>query len=231
MIDFPSLARGFGLNQASCSLAALCRQALTVALASSTRRRCGKWQCPALVVGLMWRLALERAEKREVVASLQQALGSAGSIVVAQNAGLSVADLTALRVQIKQAGGHLKVAKNRLAKLALKETDTADIAALFTGPTIIAYAEDPVVAPKIASKFAERNQKYVILGGALGASALDAENVKALATLPSLDELRAKLAGLIKQPATKIASVVVQPGAGIARVLAAYADKDKSEAA
>jgi large subunit ribosomal protein L10 len=174
---------------------------------------------------------LERAEKRELVASLQAALGSAGSIVIAQNTGLSVADLTALRVQIKQAGGQLKVAKNRLAKLALKETDTADISALFTGPTIIAYAEDPVVAPKIASKFAERNQKYVILGGAMGPTALNADNVKALATLPSLDELRAKLAGLVKQPAAKIATVVAAPGAGIARVLAAYADKDKSEAA
>ncbi len=174
---------------------------------------------------------MERAEKRELVASLQAALGSAGSIVIAQNTGLSVADLTALRVQIKQAGGQLKVAKNRLAKLALKETDTADISALFTGPTIIAYAEDPVVAPKIASKFAERNQKYVILGGAMGPTALNADNVKALATLPSLDELRAKLAGLVKQPAAKIATVVAAPGAGIARVLAAYADKDKSEAA
>ncbi len=174
---------------------------------------------------------MERAEKRELVASLQAALGSAGSIVIAQNTGLSVADLTALRVQIKQAGGQLKVAKNRLAKLALKETDTADISALFTGPTIIAYAEDPVVAPKIASKFAERNQKYVILGGAMGPTALNADNVKALATLPSLDELRAKLAGLVKQPAAKIATVEAAPGAGIARVLAAYADKDKSEAA
>lgn len=174
---------------------------------------------------------MERAAKRDLVASLQSALGTAGSIVVAQNSGLSVAELTDLRVQVKQAGGQLKVAKNRLAKLALKETDNADISALFTGPTVIAFAEDPIVAPRIAAKFADKNQKYVILGGAMGATALDANNVKALATLPSLDELRARLAGLVKQPAAKIATVVAAPGAQIARVLAAYADKDKSEAA
>lgn len=168
---------------------------------------------------------MERAEKREVVASLQAALGSAGSIVVAQNSGLTVADLEDLRIQVKKAGGTVKVAKNRLAKLALKETDTADISALFTGPTIIAYAEDPTVAPKIASKFAEKNQKFVVLGGAMGSTALDANRVKALADLPSLDQLRATLAGMLKQPATRIASVVQQPGGNIARVLAAHADK------
>ncbi len=173
----------------------------------------------------MWRLALERAEKREVVASLQSALSRAGSIVVAHNTGLSVADLTDLRVQVKQAGGQLKVAKNRLAKLALKDTDNADISDLFTGPTVIAYAEDPMTAPKIASKFAEKNQKYVILGGAMGATALDVNNVKALATMPSLDELRATLAGMLKQPAQRIASVVQAPGGQIARVLSAYAEK------
>lgn len=173
----------------------------------------------------MWRLALERAEKREVVASLQAALGRAGSIVVAHNTGLSVADLTDLRVQVKQAGGQLKVAKNRLAKLALKETDNADISGLFTGPTVIAYAEDPVVAPKIAAKFAEKNQKYVVLGGAMGSTALDANGVKALATMPSLDELRATLAGMLKQPAQRIATVVQAPGSQIARVLSAYAEK------
>lgn len=168
---------------------------------------------------------MERAEKREVVASLQEAFGHAGSIVVAHNTGLSVADLTALRVQVKQAGGHLKVAKNRLAKLALKQTDNADISDLFTGPTVIAYAEDPVVAPKIAAKFAEKNQKYVVLGGVMGSTALDANGVKALATMPSLDELRATLAGMLKQPAQRIASIAQQPGAQIARVLSAHAEK------
>ncbi|GHA13013.1 50S ribosomal protein L10 [Devosia pacifica] len=168
---------------------------------------------------------MERAEKVEAVAMLQQALGQAGSIVVAHNTGLSVAELTDLRVQVKQAGGQLKVAKNRLVKLALKQTETADIADLFTGPTVIAYAEDPVVAPKIVAKFAEKNQKYVVLGGAMGETALDADRVKALATMPSLDELRATLAGMLKQPAQRIATVAQAPGAQIARVLSAYAEK------
>jgi large subunit ribosomal protein L10 len=154
---------------------------------------------------------MEKAEKREVVASLQEALAGAGSIVIAQNVGLSVAAFTDLRVQVKKAGGKVKVAKNRLAKLALKETDVADISGLFSGPTVIAYAEDPIVAPKIAAAFAEKNQKFVILGGAMGPTALDVNGVKTLATLPSLDELRAKLAGLVKQPATHIASILVQP--------------------
>jgi large subunit ribosomal protein L10 len=174
---------------------------------------------------------MERAEKRELVASLQSALGQAGSIVVAQNAGLTVADFENLRKQMKDAGGQIKVAKNRLAKLALKETANADMSALLTGPTVIAFADDPMVAPKIASVFADKNQKFVVLGGAMGATALDANNVKALATMPSLDQLRATLAGMLKQPATRIASVVQAPGAQIARVLAAYADKDQSEAA
>ena len=173
---------------------------------------------------------MERAEKRELVASLQAALADAGSIVVAQNGGLTVADLEDLRVQVKKAGGKVKVAKNRLAKLALGNTDNADISALFTGPTVIAYAEDPITAPRIAAKFAEKNTKFVILGGALGSTALDADRVKALATLPSLDELRARLAGMVKQPAQRIASVVAAPGAQIARVLAAYADKSNEAA-
>lgn len=171
---------------------------------------------------------MERAEKTELVSSLQAALGGAGSIVVAQNSGLTVAAFTDLRVQVKKAGGQVKVAKNRLAKLALKATDVADISDLFKGPTVIAYADDPVVAPKIAAAFADKNQKFVVLGGAMGATALDAAGVKTLATMPSLDELRAKLAGLLVQPAANIARIVKEPGAGIARVLSAYADKSEA---
>ena len=171
---------------------------------------------------------MERAEKRELVSSLQSAFAGAGSIVVAQNAGLTVADLETLRVQMKQAGGQIKVAKNRLAKLALKDTDNADISALFTGPTLVAFASDPMTAPKVAAAFADKNQKFVVLGGAMGKTELDANNVKALATMPSLDQLRAMLAGLLKQPATRIASVVQAPGGQIARVLAAYADKSNA---
>ena len=173
---------------------------------------------------------MERAEKRELVASLQSALSGAGSIVLAQNTGLTVANLELLRREVKGAGGYVKVAKNRLAKLALKDTDHADITGLFTGPIVFAYAEDPMTAPKIAAKFAEKNAKYVVLGGVMGKTALDVNNVKALATMPSLNELRATLAGMLKQPATRIASVVVAPAGGIARVLAAHAEQSNKAA-
>jgi large subunit ribosomal protein L10 len=168
---------------------------------------------------------VERAEKAEVVSSLQSSFAAAGSIVVAQNAGLTVADLETLRRQMKTAGGTIKVAKNRLAKLALKDTETADISALFQGPTVVAFAKDPMTAPKVAAAFADKNQKFVVLGGAMGKTGLDADKVKALATMPSLDQLRATLAGMLKQPATRIASILQAPGGQIARVLAAHADK------
>ena len=116
---------------------------------------------------------MERAEKRELVTSLQSSLATAGSIVVARNAGLTVAEMESLRKQMKSAGGQVKVAKNRLAKLALKETDNADISALFTGPVVIAFAQDPMTAPKIAAGFADKNQKFVVLGGAMGKTGLD----------------------------------------------------------
>jgi large subunit ribosomal protein L10 len=168
---------------------------------------------------------VERAEKREVVTALTASFAGAGSIVVARNAGLTVADLEALRKQMRQAGGQVKVAKNRLAKLALKETSTADISALFTGPTVVAFAKDPMTAPKVTSAFADKNQKFEVLGGAMGKTGLNAANVKALATMPSLDTLRAQLIGMLKQPGTRIASVLQAPGGQVARVLQAYADK------
>jgi large subunit ribosomal protein L10 len=176
----------------------------------------------------MWSERVERAEKRQLVDQLQASFADAGSIVVARNTGLTVADLETLRTQMRQAGGSVKVAKNRLAKLALKETDTADIGALFTGPTVVAFAKDPMTAPKVASAFADKNQKFEILGGAMGKTGLDANNVKALATMPSLDQLRATLAGMLLQPATRIASILQAPGGQIARVLAAYADKSNA---
>lgn len=168
---------------------------------------------------------MDRAEKAELVSTLTDAFAASGAIVVAQYTGLTVAEMENLRVQMKQAGGQVKVAKNRLAKLALKQTENADISGLFTGPTVVAYSSDPVTAPRIAVKFAEKNQKFIILGGAMGQTGLDPEGIKALAELPSLDELRAKLAGLLTQPAAKIATVVQAPGAQIARVIAAYSDK------
>ena len=171
---------------------------------------------------------MERAEKREVVAALQSSLSEAGSIVVARNAGLTVADLETLRTQMKQAGGTVKVAKNRLAKLALKDTSNADISALFEGPTVIAFAKDPMTAPKVASAFADKNNKFEVLGGAMGATGLDPAKVKALATMPSLDQLRAQFLGLLQQPATSLVSVLQAPSSAFARVLAAKADQSNA---
>jgi large subunit ribosomal protein L10 len=171
---------------------------------------------------------VERAEKAELVSSLQASFAASGSIVVARNAGLTVADLESLRRQMKEAGGYVKVAKNRLAKLALKDTETADISALFEGPTVVAFANDPMTAPKVASAFADKNQRFEVLGGAMGMTGLDPAKVKALATLPSLDQLRATLAGMLKQPATRIASILQAPGGQVARVLSAYADKSNA---
>ena len=129
---------------------------------------------------------------------------------------------------MRAAGGTVKVAKNRLAIIALQGTDSEGMKGLFKGQTLIAYSEDPVAAPKVASDFAKGNEKLIILGGAMGSTALDADGVKALATLPSLDELRAKLVGMIATPATRIAQVVNAPAAQLARVFGAYARKDEA---
>lgn len=171
---------------------------------------------------------MERAEKQELVTTLNAVFESTGVVVVAHYQGLTVAQMSTLRGRMKAAGASLKVAKNRLAKLALQGTDIEHIAGLFTGPTVIAYSPDPVAAPKVAMEFAKTNDKLVILGGALGRTTLDAEGVKALATMPSLDELRARLVGMIQTPATRIAGVLQAPGAQVARVLAAYAKKDEA---
>ncbi len=149
-------------------------------------------------------------------------------MVVAHYSGLTVAQLQTLRKQMKQAGASVKVAKNRLAKIALEGTDVASIASLLKGPTLIAFSSDPVAAPKVASDFAKTNEKFVILGGAMGKTVLDLNGVKQLASLPSLDELRAKIVGLIQAPATKIAQVVNAPAAKLARVVQAYASKSEA---
>ena len=130
-----------------------------------------------------------------------------------------------LRKQMKLAGAQVKVAKNRLAKIALKDTDVAAISPLLKGPTVLAYSGDPVAAPKVAVDFAKANEQFVILGGSMGKTALDLNGVKALASLPSLDELRGKIVGLLVSPATKIAQLVNAPAAKVARVVQAYASK------
>lgn len=169
---------------------------------------------------------MERAEKREVVAALHDIFAETGVVVVAHYAGLTVADMTKLRSEMRSAGGRVKVAKNRLVKLALEGTDAKGIADLLKGPTCLAYSADPVVAPKIAVKFAKGKEKFVILGGAMGAKVLDAKGVSSLADLPSLDELRGTLIGLIQAPASKIARTLNEPGAQLARVFGAYGNKE-----
>jgi len=171
---------------------------------------------------------VDRAEKKELIGVLQEVFRTTGVVVVAHYSGLTVAQMQELRKQMKQAGATVKVAKNRLAKIALDGTDVATIGSLLTGPTLLAYSSDPVAAPKVAVNFAKGNEKFVILGGAMGKTSLNQDGVKALATLPSLDELRAKLVGLIQAPATKVAQVVNAPAAKLARVFGAYANRDEA---
>jgi large subunit ribosomal protein L10 len=166
---------------------------------------------------------VDRAAKRALVTSLNSVFKDTGVIVVAHYAGLTVAQMTDYRRRIKEVGGQVKVAKNRLAKLALKDTDAAGIADLFKGPTCVAYSEDPIAAAKVAVRYARENDKLVILGGTMGSTVLNADGVKALAELPSLDELRAKLIGLLMAPAAKIARTIKEPGAKLARVVQAKA--------
>ena len=168
---------------------------------------------------------MERAEKREVVSALSDVFANTGVVVVAHYAGLSVSQMTKLRSDMREAGGAVKVAKNRLVKLALDGTDAQGIADLMTGPTCLAYSDDPVAAPKVAVKFAKGNDKFVILGGAMGPTVLDAKGVSSLADLPSLDELRGKLVGLLQAPAGKIARTVNAPASQLARVFGAYGSK------
>ena len=166
---------------------------------------------------------MDRAEKRELVSTLNEAWKDTGVIVVAHYAGMTVAQMTEFRKRVKEAGGSVKVAKNRLAKLALKDTDSVSISDLLKGQTCLAYSDDPIAAARISVKYSKENDKLVILGGAMGKTVLDAKAVKALADLPSLDELRAKIIGLVQAPATKIARIAKEPGGQLARVLAAKA--------
>ncbi len=168
---------------------------------------------------------MERAAKQEQITELNGVFKASSVVVVAHYSGLTVAQMQTLRRQMKQAGAQVKVAKNRLAKIALEGTDVASIGSLLKGPTVIATSNDPVAAPKVAIEFAKTNEQFVILGGSMGKTALNPDGVKALASLPSLDELRAKIVGLIQAPATKIAQVVSAPAAKLARVVQAHASK------
>lgn len=181
-----------------------------------------------LCILINWRETVEKAEKREFVTWLNGTFKESGSVVVAHYSGLTVAQMSVLRLKIREAGGAVKVAKNRLAKIALQGTDAEGIADLFTGQTVIAYAVDPIAAPKVAVEFAKANDKLVILGGSMGATILDAEGVKALASLPSLDELRARLVGMVQTPATRLAVLTSAPAGQIARVIGAHARKNEA---
>jgi large subunit ribosomal protein L10 len=169
---------------------------------------------------------LDRTEKKELVAHLSDVFQKTSVVVVAHYSGLTVAQLQRLRKQMGDAGAKVQVSKNRLAKIALEGTKVASIGSLMQGPTLIAYSDDPVAAPKIAVAFAKDFDKFVILGGAMGSTALDPNGVKALATMPSLDELRGKLVGLIQAPATKLAQLTTAPAGKLARVFNAYAERD-----
>jgi large subunit ribosomal protein L10 len=166
---------------------------------------------------------LDRTEKREFVSSLAAVLADASIVVVTRNSGLTVAEVTDLRRRMRAAGATFKVAKNRLATLALDGTRFEGIKPLLKGPTALAWSKDPVAVAKTALEFARTNEKFAVLGGAIGTQTLDAAGIKALSELPSLETLRAQLLGMIQTPATRIAGILQAPGGQLARVLAAFA--------
>jgi large subunit ribosomal protein L10 len=169
---------------------------------------------------------VDRAQKAELVSELKGVFDRTGLVVVAHYSGLTVAEMTSLRVQMHGVGAQFRVTKNRLTKLALEGTKCESISHLFTGPTAIAYSDDPVAAAKVSVEFAKKNEKLIVLGGVMGETELDASGVKALASLPSLDELRAKILGVINAPATKVAGVLQAPAGQLARVFAAYGNSE-----
>ena len=169
---------------------------------------------------------MDRSQKAESVASLNAVFNEVGVVVITRNLGMTVAQSTALRTKMREAGATFKVAKNRLAKLAIKDTDYAGIDEMLTGPTAIASSVDPIAAAKAVVDFAKTTDKIEIVGGSMGAQVLNAEGIKALASMPSLDELRAKLVGLVQAPATKLAQLSTAPAAKLARVFSAYAEKE-----
>lgn len=174
---------------------------------------------------------VDRTEKAAFVKALQAVFADTSFVLVSQNKGLTVADATTLRRRMRDAGATYKVAKNRLTAIALDGTSFQGITPLLKGPTALAWSRDPVAVAKTAVEFAKANDKFVILGGALGKQTLNADGVKALAELPSLETLRAQLLGLLQTPATRIAGVLQAPGSQLARVFSAYAKRDEDQEA
>ena len=169
---------------------------------------------------------MDRAEKAAAVAELKQTFSEVGVVVVTRNNGMTVAQSTVLRNRMREAGATFKVSKNKLARIALDGTDYGSLGDMLTGPVGLATSVDPVAAAKVVVDFAKTTDKFEIVGGAMGSTALDLAGVQSLATLPSLDELRAKIVGLIVAPATKLATIAQAPAAQIARVLSAHAEKE-----
>jgi len=169
---------------------------------------------------------MDRAQKSDAVAEMKQVFETTNVVVVTRNLGLSVAQSSALRTRMRDAGARFKVAKNTLTLIALEGTTYAPISEMMTGPTALATSTDPVAAAKAAVEFAKTNDRLEIVGGAMGKTLLDANGIKALAELPSLDALRAKVIGLIQAPASKIARTINEPGASLARVIGAFAAKE-----
>ena len=169
---------------------------------------------------------MDRDQKTAAVAELNRTFSEVGVVVVTRNLGLTVAQSTVLRNKMRDAGATYKVSKNKLAKIAMDGTDYSSLGDMLTGPVGLASSIDPVAAAKVVVEFAKTNDKFEIVGGAMGATTLDVDGVKAFATLPSLDELRAKIVGLIVAPATKLATITQARAAQLARVLSAYAEKE-----
>ena len=169
---------------------------------------------------------MDRAHKQDAIEALKGVFDASGAVVVTHYLGLTVADMTELRGRLRKEGASLKVVKNTLARKALDGSVGEAGDALFTGPVAIAYAPDPVSAAKVATQYAKDHEQFTVVGGLMGQTVLDQAGIKALATLPSLDQLRAKLIGLIQAPATKVAGVLQAPAGQIARVIGAYAAKD-----
>jgi large subunit ribosomal protein L10 len=169
---------------------------------------------------------MDRSQKADTVAQLNAVFNEVGVVVVTRNLGMTVDQSTELRTKMREAGASYKVAKNRLAKLALENTDYVGIDEYLSGPTALAWSQDPVAAAKAAVEFAKTNDKLEIVGGSMGTQVLDEAGVRSLASMPSLDELRGKLVGLVNAPATKIAQVVNAPANKLARVFGAYAAQD-----
>ena len=169
---------------------------------------------------------MDRAQKAESIEALRGVFASSGAVVVTHYLGLTVAEMTDLRGRLRKEGAQIKVVKNRLAQKALNGSAGDAGTALFRGPVAIAFGPDAVSAAKVVTQYAKDNEKFTVVGGLLGEQVLSQDAIKSLATLPSLDQIRAQLIGLVQAPATKIAGVLQAPAAQLARVFNAYATKD-----